>query len=80
MFALGSALGVEFRDSNLILLNLKKGIRDFSLLEHGVIEGFRDLSPAELQSAVRCFLKSNGSVRERVILGIPREQAVVRWI
>ena len=50
------------------------------MLEHGVIENFRDLSPAELQSAVRGFLKSNGSVRERVILGIPREQVVVRWI
>ncbi len=80
MFALGSALGVEFRGNNLILLNVKKGIREFSLLEHGVIEGFRDLSPPELQSAVRGLLKSNGSVRERVILGIPREQAVVRWI
>ena len=80
MFAIGSALGVEFRGRNLILLNVKKGIREFSLLEHGVIEDFRDLSPAELQSAVRGFLKSNGSSRERVILGIPREQAVVRWI
>ncbi len=80
MFILGSALGVEFRDRNLILLNVKKGVRDFSLLEHGVIEDFRDLSPAELQSAVRSLLKSNGSSRDRVILGIPREQAVVRWI
>ena len=80
MFAIGLALGVEFRGRNLILLNVKKGIREFSLLEHGVIEDFRDLSPAELQSAVRGFLKSNGSSRERVILGIPREQAVVRWI
>ena len=80
MFTLGSALGVEFRDQNLVLLNLKKGIRDFSLLEHGVIEKFRDLSPAGLQSAVRGFLKTNGAARERVILGVPRELTIVRWI
>ena len=80
MFSLGSALGVEVVEGNLLLASVRKGFKQFDLQENVVIENFRDLSPVELRDRIFRSFTANSSLRDHVVLGIPRDEAVVRWV
>lgn len=79
-FSFGAALGVEVSGPDLILAVVQKGFRQFELQEHAVIEGFRELPAAQLRERIRQSVQSYGALKDRVVLGIPRDEAVVRWL
>ena len=79
-FSFGTALGVEVQGPDLALAVVRKGFRRFELQEHAVVEGFRNLPPAQLRDRVRRSIRSYDALRDRVVLGIPRDEAVVRWM
>ena len=78
--SLGTALGVEVHGPDLILAVVRKGFRQFDLQEHAVIEDFRNLPPGQLRDRIRKAVPSYAALKDRVILGIPRDEAVVRWL
>ena len=79
-FSFGTALGVEVQGPDLALAVVRKGFRRFELQEHAVVEGFRNLPPAQLRDRVRRSIRSYDALKDRVVLGIPRDEAVVRWM
>ena len=80
MFSLDSALGIEVRKNDLVFATVKKGIQNFTLQHSSVIEDYQELTPAELYNRIQNHLQVNGFNGENVVLGIPRDQAVVRHI
>ncbi|MBI4446507.1 MAG: PilN domain-containing protein [Acidobacteria bacterium] len=75
-----SALGVEVRGADLFLATVKKGLQDYVLKNYSRIENFQSLAAGELRSRILQYVRSNGFNRENVILGIPREQVIVRTL
>ncbi len=80
MLSLASAVGIEVQSDKIVLATLKKGMRGFSLGRYAVIENFKDRPVADLRNQVQKFVRANGFNRENVILGLPREQVVVRRV
>ena len=78
MLNLDSGVGIEINDGHLVLAAVKKGLRTYSLKNHLIVENYKELAPADLQSRMQRFLSSNGFNRENVVLGIPREEVIVR--
>lgn len=79
-FSLGTALGVEVNGPDLVLAVVRKGFRQFELQEHAVIEDFRNLPPGQLRERIRQSIPSYAALKDRIVLGIPRDEAVVRWL
>ena len=80
MVFLDSALGIEVRADKLILATVRKGLQDYTLRGFTVIEEYRKLSLPELRDQLRQYLQSNSFNRENVVLGLPRDEAVTRYI
>ena len=76
----GTALGIEIHGPDLLLAAVRKGFRHFELQDHAVIADFRTLPPAQLREQIRQSLRSHATLKDRVVLGIPRDEAVVRWL
>ncbi len=76
----GSAVGIEVGHNRLVCTLLKKGWRDFSLRQSHIIDNYTDLPPTELQAQLQDFLKVNGADAEDVVLGLPSEWAIVRYL
>lgn len=79
-FSLGTALGIEIHGPDLILAVVRKGFRHFELQDHAVINDFLTLPPAQLRDRIRQSVRSYASLKDRIVLGIPRDEAVVRWL
>lgn len=79
-FSLGTALGIEIHGPDLILAVVRKGFRHFELQDHAVIKDFRTLPPAQLRDRIRQSVRSYATLKDRIVLGIPRDEAVVRWL
>ena len=79
MFNLDTALGIAIQDDDLVLLTLAKGL-GYRVNGYRVIERFRELETAELRSAIQHYLRNNPHNRGNVILGLPRNQVVVRQV
>jgi Tfp pilus assembly protein PilN len=80
MFYLDSAVGVEIRGNRLTFAVVSKGLRGYVLRSCDKIENYRELSPAELYSWVEKFEEVDGLDRDNIILGLSRDQVVVREI
>lgn len=80
MITLNSAVGIEIRGDELLLVCLKRGLRDTSVAGYKVIENFRQMQRSDLKRAVHNFFRSNRVRRENVILGVPRDKAIVRFV
>lgn len=78
MFDLDTALGIEIRGDRLFLALVSKGFRSFTVRKCGIVANFRELAPAELRGRVRQILEE--AIPENIVLGLPRDQAVVRKI
>ncbi|MCH8819573.1 MAG: PilN domain-containing protein [Acidobacteria bacterium] len=80
MFYLDSAVGIEIRGDSLCLAVVSKGLQGYVLRSCDRIENFRDLPPADLYAWIEKFEEIDGLDRDNVIVGLPRDQVVVREI
>ena len=80
MFALDSAVGIEVQGDDLAFASVSKGLQDYTLKKYGVLENFREQPRSDLQHWMRQYAESNGLNRENIILGLPREQVVIRRV
>ena len=78
MFYLDSAVGVEIRGDSLVFAVVSRGLRGYELRGCEEIENWKDLSPPDLHARVRKFEETDGLDRENLILGLPRDQVVIR--
>ncbi len=80
MFYLDSAVGVEIRGNRLSFAVVSKGLQGYVLRSCDQIEDYTQLTPSDLYAWVEKFEEVDGLDRENVILGLPRDQVVVREI
>ena len=80
MFNLDSAVGVQIRGNSLVFATVAKGFQGFLLKGCAVVEHYRELPHEDLYAWVQQFGEDNGFDRENVILGLPRDQVVIRQI
>jgi len=80
MFNLDSAVGVQIRGNSLVFATVAKGFQDYVLKSCAVVEHYRELPHEDLYAWVQQFGEDNGFDRENVILGLPRDQVVIRQI
>ncbi|UCF36649.1 MAG: PilN domain-containing protein [Acidobacteriota bacterium] len=78
MISLDSALGVEVTVDALVLVSVKRGIKEYAVASHLRIPAFRDLPRPELIRRVEEFLSGNGFNRENVFVCLPRSSVIVR--
>lgn len=62
------------------MVALKKGLRDISVSGSRILDNFRQIPRNELKRLVQQFFRENRVRRENVVLGVPREQTVVRFL
>lgn len=77
---LKSSLGIEFRENELLMVALKKGLKHWAVSSYKIISNYKQMSPPELKREVQRFARSSGAAREQIVLGLPRERAVVRMV
>ena len=80
MFNLDSAVGVQIRGNSLVFATVAKGFQDYVLKGCAVVEHYKELPPSDLYAWIQQFGEANGFDRENVILGLPRDQVVIRQI
>jgi Tfp pilus assembly protein PilN len=80
MLKLDSAVGIEIQKDRIILTTLKKGFNQFTLQQAEVIENFEAMPVPELHNRLRQYVRANGFNRENVVLGLPRDQVVIRTV
>ena len=80
MFYLDSAVGVEIGGNTLSFAVVSKGLQGYVLRSCDRIENYRELPSSDLYAWIEKFEAVDGLDRENVILGLPRDQVVVREI
>ena len=80
MIQLDSALGIEIRADRLVLATVVKGFQGFALQNYGVLEHHQELPVSESQNWVQEYLQGKGVNRQNVIVGLPRNQVVIRHV
>lgn len=80
MFDFDSALGVQFCGDSLVLAFVAKGLQGYTLKNWTVIEHCRAMEPVELRARVRESLQANRINQENIVVGLPRDEVVIRQI
>ena len=80
MLNLDSAVGVEIRGNSLVFATVAKGLQGYVLRNCAVVEHYKELPHSDLYAWVQKFGEANGFDRKNVILGLPRDQVVIRQI
>ncbi len=75
-----SAAGLEIRGEHLLLASLKKGFKSIAVSGFRRIPNFRQLSVPELKRQIYSFLREKHIPKECVILGLPRDQVMIRFL
>lgn len=80
MLSMGNAVGIQILPDKIILVNLKKGLQDFSIKHSAVIENFRESPAADLRSKLRQKFSVEGISRQNLVLGLPAEEVTLRLV
>jgi general secretion pathway protein L len=78
MFNLDAFLGIEIHDERLCFASVKKGFHEYTLKNQLVIDHYLNLPESDLFGIVQKFTKNNGFNKENIIVGIPRNQVIIR--
>ncbi|MBI2822078.1 MAG: pilus assembly protein PilM [Acidobacteria bacterium] len=80
MIHLDSSLGIEICGTSLVFTVVKRGVRRFRACRSRTIENFLQLDKAQLRDRVQQIRKQNGFNRDNVVLGLPRDQVILRQL
>ena len=74
---LKTSLGIEIRDNELLMVALKKSLKQWVVSSYKIISNHKQMSKPDLKREVQRFARNSGAAREQIVLGIPRERAVL---
>ncbi|HEY2933287.1 MAG TPA: type II secretion system protein GspL [Acidobacteriota bacterium] len=80
MLSVNSSLGIEIRGDDVVFTVVKKRLSGFAASSTQVIENFLQLDKVELRQKIQNIRKHNGFNRENIILGLPRNQVILRQL
>ncbi|HSR52704.1 MAG TPA: PilN domain-containing protein [Acidobacteriota bacterium] len=73
-----NATGIVVDDQRLQIVSVSKGLREVKLKGAATIDNYAEMTPDELSEAVKAKMSEAGISTESIILGIPRDQLIVR--
>lgn len=80
MLNFDSSLGISIKGGRMVLAVVQKGFQGYNLKGHLIVDDFMGIPRPELASRVSKFAQANGFNRENIILGLPRDQVIVREV
>ncbi len=80
MLNMGTAAGIQILPDKLVLVNVRKGVRDFTVKQVAVLEDFRESSVADMKSRLRQQIEDGAVSRDKLVLGLPAEEVTLRLI
>ncbi|RPJ85992.1 MAG: hypothetical protein EHM18_08525 [Acidobacteria bacterium] len=80
MLNMGTAAGIQILPDKLVLVNVRKGFRDFTVKQAAVLEDYRESSVAELKGRLRQQIEEGAVNRDKLVLGLPAEEVTLRLI
>lgn len=80
MFNLDSALGIEIVNDTLFFTVVKKRYQGYSVQGSMVLRNYADMPEPELYGRVQHFISQHPFNRDNVILGVPRDLVILRYI
>ncbi|RPJ60205.1 MAG: hypothetical protein EHM23_11255 [Acidobacteria bacterium] len=80
MLNMGTAAGIQILPDKLVLVNVRKGFRDFTVKQAAVLEDFRESSVAEMKGRLRQQIEEGAVSRDKLVLGLPAEEVTLRLI
>jgi Tfp pilus assembly protein PilN len=80
MISLKSSLGIEIRENDLVLTALNKGIKQWAVANFKTVSNYKQVNKIELKKEINRFIKSHKVAREHIVLGVPRDQVILRLV
>jgi Tfp pilus assembly protein PilN len=80
MIYLKTSVGLELRGEDMLISSLQSNFSSGSFTHFKRITGFRLREKEDLRREVQSFFKSNGLNKDSIILGIPRQDLVLRLL
>lgn len=80
MIYLKSSVGIEIRGEDLIISGLKSNLSGSVFTSFRKVAGYRTRNPEEVRQEVARLFRAERLNRDSIVLGIPRSEAVVRYL
>ena len=80
MIYLKSSVGIEARQEDLVISCLKSNFSGGVFTHFKRIAAYRTRDPEEVRKEIERYFKSQGLSRDRIVLGIPRVDAIIRHL
>ncbi|RPI22706.1 MAG: hypothetical protein EHM61_21585, partial [Acidobacteria bacterium] len=80
MLNTGTAAGIQILPDKLVLVNVRRGFRDFSIKQSAVLEDFKEAPVAEMRNKLRQQIQNGAVKSENLVLGLPAEEVMLRLI
>ncbi len=80
MLNMGTAAGIQIQQDKLVLVNVRKGLQDFTVKQAAVLEDFRESSVADMRSRLRQQVQDGLGKGGNLVLGLPAEEVTLRLI
>jgi|GEM_PF-1008500 len=80
MLNLDSALGVEIIGDDLFFAVVKKSYQGYSVKGTLILKNYSGLPESELYGRIQHFINQHSFNRDNIILGIPRDNVIIRYI
>jgi Tfp pilus assembly PilM family ATPase/Tfp pilus assembly protein PilN len=77
---LKSSVGIEIRQDDLLVSCLKRNFSGGTFTKFLRIPGYRQQDPAQVRKELDTFFKKERANRENVVLGIPRQDIILRCL
>lgn len=80
MLNTGTAAGIQILSDKLVLVNVRKGFRDFTVKQAAILEDFRESSVADMRNRLRQQLQDGEFKRDKLVLGLQADEVTLRLI
>jgi Tfp pilus assembly protein PilN len=80
MYYLRTSVGIEVRGDDLLLSSLQSNLTAGVYTNFRRVPGFRTRDRAEVRREIDAFFKANRLSRETLVLGIPRQDVIIRHL
>jgi Tfp pilus assembly protein PilN len=80
MIYLKTSIGIELDGKDMVLSSLQGNLSSGTLKYFARISDYRTRDPEEVRQEIQFFLKNNALTRENIVVGIPRQDVLLRHL
>ena len=80
MISLKTGVGIELRGEDMLIASLQSNFSAEVFTHFTRIQGYRTRNKEEVRREINLFFRSHGLSKERIVLGIPRRDIILRYL